>query len=140
MPPRDSDLPPASSGHQLIGRVFAADRQLDTEAFVQLLTTDVVLRIGSQPAIIGIDAVRQAINGLFAAMRSGVEHTLRHAWTDHDPARGNSLVYQAEALFHLKDGRDLSLPYVNVLRITPSGLVSHYLIYIDLSPMYSPRG
>lgn len=135
MPSRETVESRTSVADAIIQRVFAADRDLNIEAFVRLLSPDVVLRIGSQPPIVGVDAVRRAIGGLFAGMRSGIQHTLQQSWTERSGEEGGSVVYQAEAVFHLRDGRDVSLPYVNVLRIDRSGLVSHYFIYIDLTPL-----
>jgi glyoxylase-like metal-dependent hydrolase (beta-lactamase superfamily II) len=44
------------------------------------------------------------------------------------------LVYQAEAVFHFKNGHDVRLPYVNVLTLTPNHLIGDYRIYIDFPP------
>ncbi len=140
MPSREPAGSSTSVTDAIIERVFAADRDLNAEAFVQLLTPDLVLRIGSQPVIVGVEAVRQAINSLFAGMRSGIQHTLQQSWTDRSDERGVSLVYQADAVFHLRDGRDVALPYVNVLRFAASGLVSHYSISVDLAPLRGARG
>jgi len=113
-----------------ISAIQRADANLDVESFLALLEPDAVLRIGAQPEQVGQTAIRATIAGLFAAMRSGVRHEIARVW-----GNAESLVYQAEATFLLKDGRDLKLPYVNVLDIGSGGLVSRYHIAIDLSPM-----
>lgn len=64
-----------STHKALIESVFAADAALDTDAFMKLLSDDVRLRIGSQPALLGHAAVRQAITGLFGMMRTGSSTT-----------------------------------------------------------------
>jgi ketosteroid isomerase-like protein len=114
----------------LISAIARADAALDLEGFLALLAPDAVMRIGSQPALVGVHAIRAAIAGLFGAMRSGVIHEVTRVWGDN-----TSLVYQAEATFPLKDGRDLTLPYVNVLDVGPDRRVLRYVIAIDLAPM-----
>lgn len=121
---------PQSTHGSLIERVFAADAALDADAFVKLLSDDVRLRIGSQPALQGKAAVRQAIGGVFGMMRAGLEHKLHERWESAE-----TIVYEAEVTYHLKDGRDVDLPYTNVLRLTGNGLVQDYSIYIDLAPL-----
>lgn len=37
--------------------------------------------------------------------------------------------------YHLKDSRDITLPYTNVLRLAGNSLVQDYRIYIDLAPL-----
>jgi ketosteroid isomerase-like protein len=114
----------------LISAIARADAALDVEAFLALLAPDVVLRIGAQLEQTGHAAVRAAIAGLFGAMRSGVRHDVARVW-----GHRRTIVYQADATFFLKDGRDVTLPYVNVLDIGTDGLIGRYAIAIDLSPM-----
>ena len=114
----------------LIEAIFKADHALDLDGFMALLAADVSLRIGSQPPLEGRAAVSQAIGGLFAGMRSGIEHHLHETWhSDH------SVIYEAVATFHLKDGRDVTVPYMNALRLNDQGLVRDYRIYIDLAAL-----
>ena len=115
----------------LIAAIFAADAALDLDGFMALLTDDVQLHIGSQPPVPGRAAVRQAIAGLFGLLRGGVRHRLLARFGS--PA--GTLAYQAEASFALKDGRDVTLPYVNLLHLAPDGRVDDYRIFIDLAPL-----
>ncbi len=119
-----------SHAEDLISAIARADAALDLEAFMATLAPDAVLRIGSQPETIGGDAIRIAIGGLFGAMRSGIEHHVFRVWGNR-----SALVYQAEATFSLKDGRDITLPYVNVLDIGADTRVARYAIAIDLAPV-----
>lgn len=116
--------------HPVVEKIFAADGALDLESFLALLTPDIVFRIGSQPELQGHAEVSMAITGMFAMMRSGIRHTLQQQWQSD-----NVIVYEASATFFLKDGRDITLSYVNVLSVESDGRVSQYKIYIDLSPL-----
>ena len=118
--------------YPIVAKIFSADGALDLDAFLAVLTPDIVLRIGSQPELRGQMAVSQAIASMFSMMRSGIVHTLHQQWQN-----GNVLAYEASAAFFLKDGRDITLPYVNVLTLTGDDRVNDYKIYIDLSPLHS---
>jgi ketosteroid isomerase-like protein len=116
-----------------IAAIHRADAALDVAAFVALLSPDVEFRIGAGPALRGRDAVRAAVAGLFAQVRRGLVHEVRRAWGE-----GQTLVYEAEVTFPLKDGRDLVSPNVNVIDFDGHGLMSRYAICMDLSPFAAP--
>ncbi len=114
----------------LVAQVQAADAALDVDAFVALLTPDVVFRIGNQPAIQGREAVRSAITQLFSLMKS-IQHRTLGLW-----AEGDRVALQAEVTFTLTDGREVVLPYMNALRIANSQICD-YRIHIDLQPLFA---
>lgn len=112
----------------LVAKVQAADAALNVEAFVSLLTPDVVFRIGSQPILQGREAVRSAINGLFALMRRIEHHTL-DLWVE-----GDRIALQAEVTFAMTSGNEVTLPYMNVLSVEDQ-YIRDYRIHIDLQPV-----
>ena len=114
----------------VIGKIFAADESLDLEAFVALLARDAVMRVGAGPDVRGHPAIRSLVKGLFAAQRMGIKHHLIRTW----PGRP-VMAYQAEAAMALADGRDLVLPYVNVLTLDETGMITDYRVHIDMSPL-----
>ena len=117
---------------ETIDAIFAADRERDVDAFLRLLTEDAVMRVGAGPQAHGRTAIRQLVGGLFAAQRAGIVHRLIRVWAD-----GQMIAVQAEAAMSLRDGRDILLPYVNVLTLNGTGLIEDYRIHIDLSPLES---
>ena len=123
--------PNVEQAHAVVQAAHAADQALDVEAFLRLLAPDVVLRLGSQPELRGHEAVRAAISALFGQMQSIQHHDLQ-LWSE-----AASIILQAEVTFTRKDGRSVTLPYVNLLRRQPDGLLSEYFIYIDLAPLMS---
>jgi len=113
----------------LIDRIFGADRARDLPALLALLAPDVVLRIGGQPELHGTAAVGAAIGGLFG-MVAGIEHSLVESW------RGpSSLAWQASVTFTLPKGDSVTLPYANVARFAPDGLIAEYRIHADFGPL-----
>lgn len=120
-----------AAARRFIEAVFRADAAADIDAFLALLTADVTLRLGSQPALTGQAAVRAALGGLFAMLEDGIRHRLIAAWGGAD-----SLAYQAEATLRLRAGQDVALPYVNVVRFAPDGRARDYRIHIDMAPLF----
>ena len=119
-----------SDAQALLTAIARADAALDLEGFLATLAPSAVMRIGSQPELSGQSAIGGAIADLFGAMRSGIRHDIARVW-----GNGEALVYQAQATFLLRDGRDVTLPYVNVLDIGPDRRILRYAIAIDLSPL-----
>jgi ketosteroid isomerase-like protein len=115
----------------LMEKCQAADAALDADAFVALLTPNVVFRMGSQPELHGRDAVRDAVSGLFGMVQS-IRHRTIHIWED-----GHDVALRAEVNFVRKDGRELILPYVNTLTIADDSLISNYRIHIDVAPIFN---
>ena len=116
----------------LIDRIFAADRTLDLDGFIALLTDDVRLRIGSTPWVTGKPAARRIIGALFAAVR-GIDHRLVRG----PFITGDRLSYFAEATFTRRDGARVTLPYANAL-IVRGDRLSEYDIHMDPTPLLAP--
>jgi len=107
--------------------VFAADEALDVEAFLNALTPDAQFRMGSQPELIGRDAIRPVVKALFDSVRS-LKHRMIEFWVS-----GDRVALRGEVTMTLQDGTTSLLPYMNSLLMTENGLVSDYRIHIDMS-------
>jgi ketosteroid isomerase-like protein len=114
---------------ELLRRIVAGDERLDAAAFVQVLTDDASLRFGSSPPLAGKAAIAQAVAGFFSQL-AAFRHDLHVAWESP-----GMLAYEAEVTYRTRDGRELRIPYANVLRLR-GALVCDYRIYIDLAPLY----
>ena len=119
---------------RLVSSSQAADAALDALAFVALLAPDVVFRLGSSAALHGRGEVHVVVQQLFDSVRS-IEHATRKLLVS-----GDEIFLQAEVSFGAKHGPQVTLPYVNVLRVGASGLIEDYRIHIDLSPLFSRTG
>jgi limonene-1,2-epoxide hydrolase len=111
------------------GMFDAIDRQ-DAAAFVGYLTEDAVFRFGSAPAVQGRDAIRTAVDGFFgtiAACSHDVQKTL---------SNGSTLVCEGEVTYRRQNDTELTLPFTDVFEYV-GNLISHYKIYIDISPLYA---
>jgi uncharacterized protein (TIGR02246 family) len=116
----------------VVKNTFAADAARDADRFVSKLTPDASFRLGGNPAVVGRDAIRDMVGRMFTAFRS-----VRHRLVDAFDGPG-TLVYEAEVTYTLDDGRELTAPYVNVLRFEGEQ-VRDYRIYLDLSVLGRPE-
>ena len=119
----------SAAGHAT-GGMFAAIDSKDAEAFVGFLTEDAYFRFGSAPAVQGREAIRSAVDGFFATIAGcthDVQRTLRN---------GTTMVCEGEVTYSRQDNTRITLPFTDVFEFEGE-LISHYKIYIDISPLYA---
>ena len=100
------------------GDMFAAIDAKDGAAFVAYLTEDAIFRFGS------------AVEGFFTTI-AGCRHTIFQSLR-----QGDTLVCEGEVAYQRHDGREVILPFTDVLEHS-GDLISQYKIYIDISPLYA---
>jgi ketosteroid isomerase-like protein len=103
----------------------------DSARFVRFLTPDATFRFGNAPAIAGHAAIEQAVAGFFASLKA-LNHRLLATWEESD-----SLALHGEVTYTRHDSSQITLPFANVFRLR-DGLISEYLIYADVAPLYAP--
>jgi limonene-1,2-epoxide hydrolase len=112
------------------GDVFAAIDSKDAEAFVGFLTEDAVFRFGSAPAVHGRDAIRAAVDGFFGTIAQ-CSHKVTNSL-----GKDATLVCEGEVTYRRLDDTAVTLPFTDVFEYD-GDLISHYKIYIDISPLYA---
>jgi ketosteroid isomerase-like protein len=110
--------------------LFAAIDACDSKRFASFLTPGAEFRFGAAPAVIGRDAIRQAVEGFFSTI-AGLSHSLTYTVAD-----GETLICEGEVTYTRHDDSRVTLPFVDVLR-TEDGLFSTYRIYMDIGPLYA---
>jgi ketosteroid isomerase-like protein len=103
----------------------------DAPAFAAYFAAGGEFRFANAPPLRGRDAVRAGVAEFFAAIR-GCRHRLLHTW--HGPA---SAVCEGRVTYVRHDGREIDLPFVNVLGFD-GGRIASYRIYIDNAPLFAP--
>ena len=120
-----------------INNLFAAIDGKDAAAFAAFLAEDVHFRYGSQEPVLGKAAVRAAAEGIFE-MFAALSHEIAEAWI------ADAAVFcEGQVTYTLPDGRTVTLPFLNVFRMTGAGgpapdekpLIADYRIYIDPTPL-----
>ena len=111
---------------RIVENTFLADSRMDPAGFLAGLTAGAVFVLGGLPPMRGHAAIRAMLVDTFAAFLA-VAHTLHRAFEGRD-----LLIYEARVAYTLKDGRQVTAEYANVLEFDHD-LVRHYRVYIDLS-------
>jgi ketosteroid isomerase-like protein len=118
------------AGKVALTDLFKAIDRMDADAFVAYLSEDAVFRYGSQAAVRGKAAVRDYVAGFFATLK-GLRHRVIATWEGK-----GSLVCQGEASYTRQDGKQVTVPFVNVL-LLEGEKIHDYLVYVDPTPLVS---
>jgi ketosteroid isomerase-like protein len=111
--------------------LFAAIDAKDTPRFLSFLGEDAQFRYGNNPPAVGIDAIRAAVDGFFAAVKA-LSHSVDHVWGEPD-----HVICAGKVTYTRHDGRLISIPFCNVFAMR-SGRIKDYLVYADPSPLFAP--
>lgn len=114
----------------LLQDLFAAIDARDAERFVSYLTADAIFRFGSTPQVAGRQAIREAVDAFFASI-AGLSHSVSNSL-----AAGNTLICEGEVTYTRHNGSTITLPFADAFEFD-NGLISHYKIYMDISPLYA---
>ncbi|MDE2236049.1 MAG: nuclear transport factor 2 family protein [Gammaproteobacteria bacterium] len=105
----------------------------NADGFARYLSENVEFRFGNSPAVTGREAVMQAVDGFFLSI-GGLHHELIQTW-----CQGDSVICHGIVTYTRKAGSTLSVPFANIFTLTGK-LVSRYLIFVDISALYSAGG
>jgi ketosteroid isomerase-like protein len=111
--------------------LLAAVDAKDADGFVAFLTDDASFVYANAPAVVGRGAVRAAVAAFFSQLRS-LEHEAAHVW----PVPGH-VVVEGTVRYVRHDGREVALPFVNVLALD-GDRISSYRVYVDGAPLFAP--
>jgi ketosteroid isomerase-like protein len=124
----------AVTRQEVVRAMFDALDRGDIEQMVQFMTDDVMTTFGNFPELNG----KAAFHAMFrdvAASISAVRHDIHNLWQVREDS--DVLVARMTVTYTRHDGSTISLPCCNVFRMH-ANLVSHYSVYMDISPVLSP--
>ena len=113
-----------------ITRLFASIDRKDSKTFVSFLTEDGRFRFANQDPVQGREAVAAAVEGFFSSIAS-LNHRIERIWIHSD-----SVVCHGEVTYGRLDGNSITLPFADIFQMQDD-LVSDYLIYMDVTPLYA---
>ena len=114
-----------------VRQLFDCVDAMDTEGFLGYLADDAIFRFGSSPAVAGKEAIGETVEGFFATIK-GLSHEIVETWL-----QGETVICQGQVTYTRTDGSEVTIPFVNIWRMQGK-LISEYLIYIDVTPLFSP--
>jgi len=109
--------------------LFAAIDGKDAERFASFVTEDGAFLFANSPAVAGRAAIRDAVAGFFASIRS-LSHEVHGVTVDGDRIWSRGVVTYVR-----HDGSSLAVPFCNYFEMR-DGRVHHYQIYVDASTLY----
>lgn len=111
-------------------RLFQTVDRMDADGFASFLCENAMFRFGNAEPVIGRGKIKDAVAGFFASIK-GLRHHILATWK----IDGN-VVIQGEATYTRKDDRLVTIPFVNIFKMDGT-FVREYLVYVDISPVYS---
>ena len=121
----------AVTRQQVVRAMFDALDSGDIVQMVQYMTEDVVTAFGNFPELNGKAAFQLMFRDVAKSV-SGVRHDIHDLWqVDQD---ADVLVARMTVTYTRHDGSTISLPCCNVFRMH-ANLVSHYSVYMDITPV-----
>lgn len=130
-----TDAVDAVTRQQVVRAMFNSLDCGDIEQMVQYMTDDVVTAFGNIPELNGKAAFHTMFRDIAKSV-SGVRHDIHDLWQAEQDA--DVLVARMTVTYTRHDGSAISLPCCNVFRMR-ANLVSHYGVYMDISPVLSPH-
>ena len=113
----------------LFGTIDAAD----AAGFCAYLTEDALFRFGNAPPVQGRPAIEQAVSQFFASIRRS-RHQLVRVW----PA-AHAVAVDGFVTYTRLDGTEITLPFADTM-VLRGDRIAEYYIYLDIAPLYAPRG
>lgn len=113
-------------------QLFATIDARDAARFVSFLAEDATFVLGNQPALRGRTAIRAAVQAFFSSIK-GCRHDVLRSWSHPD-----SVVCHGRVTYTRGDDALVTVPFANVM-VMRGELVSDYLIFVDLSPLFAAR-
>ncbi|GIH18858.1 nuclear transport factor 2 family protein [Rugosimonospora africana] len=110
--------------------IFADIDSFDPDRFVAHLADDVVFRFASAEPVIGRAGVKEAVTAFFATI-GGLTHHILNVWEV-----GDTTITQIDVEYTRLDGAHVTVPNADIITFR-GDLVSHWLIYIDLAPVFA---
>ena len=110
--------------------VLAAVDARDAARFANFIAVDGIFKFANAEPARGRAAIEAAVAGFFGTIRA-CRHRLLRCWQD-----GDALAMQGTVTYTRLDGRELTLPFVNVF-VMRGELIAEYLIYVDIAPLYA---
>lgn len=101
----------------------------DTNGWIEYLNDDARFCFGNAPAVVGKSAIHDAVNAFFSTL-SAVKHDIAEIWT-----LPGAVIFRGKVEYTRVDGRNLTVPFANVLKLDDGGLIREYLIYADTSEL-----
>lgn len=101
-------------------------------AVVAYFAPNVRCQVGNAPPSVGMEAMFAGPIGRNVAAVRGSTHEFVNLW---DTADGTAVV-ESQVTYHRRDGVDVKVPALTLLRRNAEGLIDDMRLYIDTTPLF----
>ncbi len=116
-----------------IARLFHSIDTNDTDIFASFLTPDALFKFANQEPVIGKEAARQTVAEFLSSIQA-IHHDVLDVWEKEGATACHGIV-----TYTRHDSSQLCVPFANVFKMQ-GNLIQEYLIYVDASQLYVPKG
>lgn len=100
----------------------------DVAEFLGFFDQDTVFQMGNSGPVVGRDAITQWVGGYLASV-TGTTHEVLKIWESD-----GAFAVRIDVTYRMQGGQNVTLPAMVEIRLR-EGVVTHYLIFIDPSPV-----
>lgn len=118
-------------GPEFIRDVFARVDAFDPPRFAEIFAPDGTMVFANGDPMVGPDAIVAGVGGFFSTI-DGLSHRILHEWHE-----GDASVARLETTYDRKDGKQVTVPVVSIIRRRDDGLVADYRVYFDIAPVFA---
>lgn len=111
-------------------RLFEEIDKKDLDSYLNFLSEDVKFRFGNSPEVIGKHKLRETLDGFFKSIK-GLKHDILKILQEDE-----TIVCQGNVTYTRHDMSKITIPFMNYFEMNEN-FIKEYLIYIDISPLYS---
>lgn len=112
-------------------RVFEIVDSSDAALFATLFAEDGRIIFGNAEPIVGRAAIEAGVGEFFTTIKA-LHHRVVNEWVS-----GRDTVVELEVTYDRLDGKSVSVPVVSIWTVDDQGLIAHYRIFFDLTPVYA---
>lgn len=113
----------------LMSDLLEAIDNSNTDTFASFLADDVIFRFGNARPVFGKAAVKKAVAGFFASIKS-LRHNVDDIWHIKDVIIGHGMV-----TYTRHNDTTLTVPFANIFKMD-GDMIKDYLIFADTSELY----
>jgi ketosteroid isomerase-like protein len=114
-----------------VRNLYAGIDALDVATVISFFAEDAHVVFGNGQPLVGINEIRTGTTAFFETI-AGLHHEVVNEWNVGDDA-----IIEFKVTYDRKDGRQVTIPCVTILRTDATGKIADYRVYYDVAPVYA---
>ena len=118
--------------NELTQRVFQTVDAMEPNSMAELFAADATMIFANNEPLVGREAIAAGVAGFFSTI-NGLQHRIINDW-----CVGADTIIEAEVTYRRLDDKEVSIPAVSIWHTGDDGLIDHYRVLFDVTPVYAP--